>query len=188
MDADVEHHEFVDLEDADGQPRSGDGSWAYGWQPMANCPNLTRTLIADWLRDIRDIDPNGCIERLGEWRCEHCNYTSTSQSQTRQHVAGCRFKQKPRTRDSVAGRMLARRDVEQVQQQFPRVTINDPDTGETVDLAAKHDTTSLGHIFSADAVPPLSVGSELKLKLVHLHRYSSAFPHTRTRTAFPSVT
>ena len=26
-----------------------------------------------------------------------------------------------------------------------------------------------------------------KLKLVHLHRYSSAFPHTRTRTAFPSV-
>ena len=28
----------------------------------------------------------------------------------------------------------------------------------------------------------------LKLKLVHLHRYSSAFPHTRTRTAFPSVT
>ena len=30
--------------------------------------------------------------------------------------------------------------------------------------------------------------SSLKLKLVHLHRYSSAFPHTRTRTAFPSVT
>ena len=27
----------------------------------------------------------------------------------------------------------------------------------------------------------------LKLKLVHLHRYSSAFPHTRTRTAFSSV-
>ena len=27
----------------------------------------------------------------------------------------------------------------------------------------------------------------LKLKLVHLHRYSSAFPHTRTRTAFPYV-
>ena len=28
----------------------------------------------------------------------------------------------------------------------------------------------------------------LKLKLVHLLRYSSAFPRTRTRTAFPSVT
>ena len=27
----------------------------------------------------------------------------------------------------------------------------------------------------------------LKLKVVHLHRYSAAFPHTRTRTAFPSV-
>ena len=26
-----------------------------------------------------------------------------------------------------------------------------------------------------------------KLKLVHLLRYSSAFPRTRTRTAFPSV-
>ena len=37
LDAYEEHHEFVDLEDADGQPRSGDGSWTYGWQPMANC-------------------------------------------------------------------------------------------------------------------------------------------------------
>ena len=46
----------------DGQPRSGDGSWAYGWQPMANCLNLTRTLIADWLRDNEDINPSGCIE------------------------------------------------------------------------------------------------------------------------------
>ena len=34
----------------------------------------------------------------------------------------------------------------------------------------------------------LTGGGKLKLKLVHLHRYSSAFPHTRTRTAFPSVT
>ena len=27
----------------------------------------------------------------------------------------------------------------------------------------------------------------LKLKIVHLYGYSSAFPHTRTRTAFPSA-
>ena len=151
LDADGEHHEFGDLEDAEGQPRSGDGSWAYGWQPMANCLNLTRTLIADWLRDNRDIDPQGCIERLGEWRCEHCNYISTSQSRTHRHVDKCRFKPLPRRRDSVVGRMLARRDVEQMQQQFPKITITDPDTGEMTDLQAKHDTTSLGHIFSADA-------------------------------------
>ena len=151
LDADDERHEFTDLEDEDGQPRSGDGSWAYGWQPMANCLNLTRTLIADWLRENPDIDPSGSIERLGEWRCEHCNYISTRQGQTRRHVAGCRFKPRPRTRNSVAGRMLARRDVEKLQQQFPRVTITDPNTGEEVELEAKHDTTSLGHIFSADA-------------------------------------
>ena len=47
--------------------------------------------------------------------------------------------------------MLARQDVEQMQQQFPKITITDPDTGEVTDLQAKHDTTSLGHIFSADA-------------------------------------
>ena len=29
--------------------------------------------------------------------------------------------------------------------------------------------------------------TDLKLKVVHLYGYSSAFPHTRTRTAFPSV-
>ena len=28
---------------------------------------------------------------------------------------------------------------------------------------------------------------DVKLKVVHLYGYSSAFPHTRTRTAFPSV-
>ena len=37
-----------------------------------------------------------------------------------------------------------------------------------------------------DEVQPIDAGF-LRLKVVHLHRYSSAFPHTRTRTAFPSA-
>ena len=151
LDLEVEQYEFTDLEDANGQPISGDGSWAYGWQPMANCLNLRRTLIADWFRDNRDINPNACIERRGEWRCIHCNYISQNKRDTDDHVAGCEWKPKPRPRNSLVGRMLARQDVEKLQQQFPPVTITDPDSGEAVTLQAKHDTTSLGHIFSADA-------------------------------------
>ena len=47
--------------------------------------------------------------------------------------------------------MLARQDHVEAHAAMPTVTIRDPDTGKDVDLKNKFDTTSLGHVFSADA-------------------------------------
>ena len=58
----------------------------------------------------------------GEHRCQHCNFITKWERKLQDHVEKpCPFAPTKRTRDSVAGRILARQDKADKQTEFPPV-------------------------------------------------------------------